>query len=122
MRPILLLAGLVLAGVSLRASGLDEQVAEAGRQWAYNIPLNYSCVKLVADALERAGSPDRAKLIEALAASTFAGHIMPYGPTRFTEGQNGGATPVNTQIQDGDIKVIFPDTFADAKAVFPTRD
>ena len=100
---------------------VQRKVAEAGRQWAYNIPLNYSCVKLVADAVTRAGA-DRAKVIEALAASEFAGHIMPYGPTKFVGGQNQGATPVNTQVQDGEIKVIFPEAFADAKAQFPTRD
>ena len=101
---------------------VQKRVAEAGRQWAYNIPLNYSCVKLVADAVMRAGGADRAKVTEALASSTFAGHIMPYGPTKFVGGQNQGATPVNTQVQDGDIKVIFPDAFADAKAQFPIRD
>lgn len=103
-------------------AAVQKRVAEAGRQWAYNVPLNYSCVKLVADAVDRAGAADRAKVIEALAASTFAGHIMPYGPTRFVNGQNQGAAPVNTQVQDGDIKVIFPDAFADAKAIFPVRD
>lgn len=94
--------------------------AEAGgRFWLYNTPLNYSCVTLLADAIERAGSTDRDKITAALASSSFAGHIMPYGPTRFEKGQNMGAAPVNTQVQGGDIKVIFPDAFADAKPVFP---
>ncbi|MBT9291508.1 ABC transporter substrate-binding protein [Prosthecodimorpha staleyi] len=96
------------------------RLAEAGgRFWLYNTPLNYSCVKLLADAIERAGSSDRAKITEALANSTFADHIMPYGPTKFVNGQNQGAAPVNTQVQNGDIKVIFPDAFSDAKPVFP---
>ncbi len=90
-----------------------------GRFWLYNTPLNYSCVRLLADAIERAGSADRGKVTEALAASTFADHIMPYGPTKFVNGQNAGAAPVNTQVQNGDIKVIFPDAFADAKPIFP---
>ena len=101
---------------------VQKAVQAAGKQWAYNVPLNYSCVGLVADAVERAGSADRAKVTEALAASTYAGHIMPYGPTRFAGGQNTGAAPVNTQVQDGDIKVIFPDAFADAKPVFPIKE
>jgi branched-chain amino acid transport system substrate-binding protein len=54
-----------------------------------------------------------------MAASTFADHIMPYGATKFENGQNTAAAPVNTQVQNGDIKVIFPDAFADAKPVFP---
>jgi branched-chain amino acid transport system substrate-binding protein len=44
---------------------------------------------------------------------------MPYGPTKFVSGQNMGAAPVNTQVQDQAIKVIFPADFADAKPVFP---
>jgi branched-chain amino acid transport system substrate-binding protein len=92
---------------------------QGGRFWLYNTPLNYSCVMLVVDAIERAGSADRGRIIEALAASTFADHIMPYGPTRFVNGQNQGAAPVNTQVQDRDIKVIFPTDFADARPVFP---
>jgi branched-chain amino acid transport system substrate-binding protein len=95
------------------------QAEQGGRFWLYNTPLNYSCVRLLADAIERAGSADRVKIIEALAASTFSDHIMPYGPTRFVNGQNTGAAPVNTQVQSGDIKVIFPTEFADARPVFP---
>ncbi len=92
---------------------------QGGRFWLYNTALNYSCVRLLADAIERAGSADRAKIIDALASSTFAGHIMPYGPTKFVNGQNQGAAPVNTQVQNGDLKVIFPSDFAEAKPVFP---
>ena len=98
---------------------LKRQVEARGRFWTYNIPLNYSAVRLVADAIERAGAPDRARVSEAIAASTFADHIMPYGPTRFENGQNGGAIPVNTQVQGGDIKVVFPREFADAQPVYP---
>ena len=102
-----------------KTAALRKQVEAAGRFWLYNTPLNYSCVLLVADAIERAASRERPKIIEAIAASTFTGHIMPYGPTKFENGQNTGAAPVNTQVQGGDIKVIFPAEFADSKPVFP---
>lgn len=102
-----------------KTAELRKQVEAMGRFWLYNVPLNYSSVRLVADAVERAGSRDRIKIIEAMAASTFADHIMPYGTTKFENGQNTAAAPVNTQVQNGDIKVIFPDSFADAKPVFP---
>ncbi len=102
-----------------KTAELRRKVEGMGRFWLYNVPLNYSSVRLVADAIERAGSRDRIKIIEAMATSTFADHIMPYGPTKFENGQNTGAAPVNTQVQNGDIKVIFPDAFADAKPVFP---
>ena len=102
-----------------RTAAVMAEVAKAGKVWLYNTPLNYSSVLLLADAIERAGAADRIKIIEALASSTFADHIMPYGPTKFVEGQNMGAQAVNTQVQNGDIKVIFPTEFANAKAVFP---
>jgi branched-chain amino acid transport system substrate-binding protein len=102
-----------------KALALRKEVEAGGNFWTYNIPMNYSAVLLLADALERAKSTDRAKIIEALASSTFDGHIMPYGPTKFVDGTNSGAAPVNTQVQGGDIKVIFPADFADAKPVFP---
>jgi branched-chain amino acid transport system substrate-binding protein len=85
----------------------------------YEPILNYSCVRLIADAIERAASADRAKVTAALAASTFEGHIMPYGPTRFVGGQNQGAQPVGTQIRGQKIEIIAPKEFASAKAVFP---
>jgi branched-chain amino acid transport system substrate-binding protein len=103
------------------ALALRRAVEAGGRFFTYNVALNYSCVKLLADAIERAGAADRGKVTEALSQSTFAGHIMPYGATRFENGQNVGAAPVNTQVQGGDIKVIFPEEFADAKPVFPVQ-
>jgi branched-chain amino acid transport system substrate-binding protein len=98
---------------------LRKEVEKSGGVWTYNIPMNYSSVMLLADALERAASTDRAKVIGALASSTLTNHIMPYGPTKFVNGQNEGAAPVNTQVQNNDIKVIYPEAFADAKPVFP---
>ncbi|MDX2101324.1 MAG: ABC transporter substrate-binding protein [Alphaproteobacteria bacterium] len=85
----------------------------------YETMLNYACMQVLADALERAASRDRGKVIEALASSTFADHIMPYGPTKFENGQNTGAQPVNTQVIKGRIEVIFPQAFASAEPVFP---
>jgi branched-chain amino acid transport system substrate-binding protein len=104
-----------------RTAELRRQVEAQNRFWLYNTPLNYSAVMLVADALERAGRADRAALITALAATggAFTRHIMPYGPTRFVNGQNQAGAPVNTQVQNNDIKVIFPRDFADAQPVYP---
>jgi branched-chain amino acid transport system substrate-binding protein len=101
------------------ALALKKQVDGMGKFFTYNVALNYSAVLLLADALERAASIDHDKIIAALETSTFDKHIMPYGPTKFVNGQNTGAAPVNTQVQGADIKVIFPEAFADAKAVFP---
>ncbi|MCZ7676231.1 MAG: hypothetical protein M5U35_10615 [Roseovarius sp.] len=46
---------------------------------------------------------------------------MPYGPTRFENGQNQGASPVGTQVQEGEIKVVRPEEFANAEARFPAN-
>jgi branched-chain amino acid transport system substrate-binding protein len=103
-----------------KAIELKKKVEAKGEFFTYEVFLNYSCVLLLADAIERAASADRAKVLAALEASTFSGHVMPYGPTKFVNGQNQGAAPVNTQIQGNDIQVIFPAAFASAKPVFPT--
>ncbi len=105
--------------LSDKAQALKKKVEAKGQFFTYEVYLNYSCVGLVADALERGASADRAKLIAALASSTWSGHIMPYGPTKFVNGQNEGAAPCNTQVQDNDIKVILPQKFANGKVIFP---
>ena len=102
-----------------KALALKKKIEEKGEFYTYEVYMNYSCVLLLADALERAGGADRAKIIGALESSTFAGHVMPYGPTKFVNGQNQGAAPVNTQVVNNDIQVIFPAAFASAKPVFP---
>jgi branched-chain amino acid transport system substrate-binding protein len=102
-----------------KALALKKKVEDRGEFYTYEVFMNYSCVLLLADAIERAASADRAKIIAALESSTFAGHVMPYGPTRFVDGQNQGSAPVNTQVLRNDIQVIFPAAFASAKPVFP---
>jgi len=102
-----------------RAQALKKKVEGKDQFFTYEVYMNYSCVNLIADALQRAGSADRAKLTAALASSTFDGHLMPYGPTKFVNGQNEGAAPVNTQVLDNDIKVVLPTAFANGKPVFP---
>ena len=102
-----------------KALALKKKVEDRGQFYTYEVYMNYSCVLLVADALSRAGAADRGKLTASLESSTFSGHVMPYGPTKFVNGQNQGAAPVNTQVLDNDIKVVLPANFAQAKPVFP---
>src|ERR1700751_3118374 len=102
-----------------KALDLKKRVEDKGQFYTYEVYMNYSCILLLADAIERAASTDRSKIAEALASSTFSGHVMPYGPTKFVDGQNQGAVPVNTQVLGKDIQVILPVQFASAKPVFP---
>ncbi len=66
--------------------------------------MNYSAVLLL-DMTVR-NRPTAPKITEALASSTFAGHVMPYGPTKFVNGQNE-RRPV-TWVIGSDIRVILP--------------
>ena len=105
-----------------RAIALRKKVeAMKDQYFTYEVFLNYQCVYLLADAIERAKSRDRAAIIDALEKSTWDKHFMPYGPTKFVNGQNTGAQPLLTQVLKGDIKVILPNTFAEAEPVFPWK-
>ena len=81
----------------------------------------YTAVRLLADAIERAKSTDRAAITNALATSTFSDHFMPYGATKFVDGQNTGAQPLMTQVLKGDIRVIVPRDYREAEPVFPLK-
>lgn len=99
-----------------------KKAAEAkGLVYTYEVFLTYNAVAYLADAIERAASTDKEKVIAALADSTWDQHGMPYGPTKMENGQNLGAQPVNTQILNSQIEVIYPAEFASAEAVFPMK-
>ncbi|HYD07305.1 MAG TPA: ABC transporter substrate-binding protein, partial [Reyranella sp.] len=102
---------------SEKAQALKKRVEAAGKEFTFEVYLAYSVVGLLADALERAGSADKEKLTAALASSTYKAELMPYGPTKFVNGQNEGAKAAVLQADKGDIKVIAPQEFAEMKAV-----
>jgi branched-chain amino acid transport system substrate-binding protein len=98
------------------------KAAEAkGLVYTYEVFLAYNAVSFLADAIGRAGSTDQDAVNAALASSTWANHGMPYGATKMVNGQNEGAQPVNTQVQKGEIEVIYPEEFASAETVFPMK-
>jgi len=104
-----------------RSADLRKRVEAQGQFFSYEVFMTYTAMKLLADAIERAKSSDRAAIIDALTASKFADHIMPYGPTQFVNGQNTGARPLMTQVQKGDIKVIVPRDFREVEPIFPLK-
>ncbi|KAF0104104.1 MAG: branched-chain amino acid transport system substrate-binding protein [Rhodospirillaceae bacterium] len=104
---------------SPQAQALKKRVEATGALFTFEVYLTYTNVMLLADALEHAGSADKEKLIAALAVSTFKAELMPYGPTKFVNGQNQGGRPATMQSLKGEIEVIAPEEFASAKAVFP---
>jgi branched-chain amino acid transport system substrate-binding protein len=104
-----------------RVAALRKRVEAKGGFFVYEFFMNYTSMWLLADALERARSAKREDVIAALESSTFANHIMPYGPTKFVNGQNQGARPLMTQVLKNDIKVIVPQEFREADPVFPWK-
>lgn len=104
-----------------RALELRKRVEAKGLFFTYEVFMTYTAVRLLADAIERAKSADRAAIIDALEKSTFADHIMPYGTTKFVGGQNQGAQPLMTQVVKGDIRVIVPRDYREVDPVFPLR-
>jgi branched-chain amino acid transport system substrate-binding protein len=105
-----------------RAWALKKRVdAMKDQFFTYEVFLNHQSVHLLADAIERARSAEREDILAALANSTWDRHFMPYGPTRFVNGQNQGAQPLMLQVLKGDIRVVLPNTFAETEPVFPWK-
>ncbi|MBU3648711.1 MAG: twin-arginine translocation signal domain-containing protein [Limnohabitans sp.] len=104
-----------------RAQDLKKRVEAKGLFFSYEVFMTYTAMMLLADAIERAKSSDRAAIIDALASSKFSNHIMPYGDTQFVNGQNMGAQPLMTQVVKGDIKVIIPRDYREVEPVFPLK-
>ena len=105
-----------------RAWALKKRVdAMDGQFFTYEVYLNYSAVHLLADAIERAKSTKRADIVAALERSSWSGHMMPYGPTKFVNGQNEGARPLMLQVLKNDIRVVRPEAYAETGPVFPWK-
>ena len=104
-----------------RSAELRKRVEANGLFYTYEIFNTYTAMMLLADALHRARSADRAAITDALEKSTFSDHFMPYGPTKFVNGQNIGAQPLMTQVAKNDIKVIVPREYREIDPVFPLR-
>jgi len=101
------------------ALALQQKTNDAGLFFSYEVFLAYTATMFAMDAIERAGSADRAAITAAMAQSTWDGSIMPYGPTVMENGQNTGARPLVTQVQGKEIVVIEPAEYAGASAIFP---
>ena len=104
-----------------RAADLRKRVEAKNLFFSYEIFNTYASMLVLADAIGRAKSTDKAAINDALANSTFSDHFMPYGATKFVNGQNTGAQPLMTQVAKGDIKVIIPRDYREIDPVFPLR-
>ena len=98
---------------------MRKRVEAKGDLFTFEVYCAYNAVKCYADGLERAKTQDKEKVIAALEVSTWADHFMPYGPTKFVNGQNSGGRAVLLQASKTDIDVVWPNEFAAVKPVFP---
>jgi branched-chain amino acid transport system substrate-binding protein len=105
--------------LSPKAQAMRKAVEAKGGLFTFEVYCGYNAVKCYADAVERAKSADKEKVIAALETSTWSDHFMPYGPTKFVNGQNQGGRAVLLQATKTDIDVVWPNEFAGAKPVFP---
>ena len=102
-----------------KAQAMRKAVEARGGLFTFEVYCGYNAVKCYADAIERARSAEKDKVIAALETSTWSDHFMPYGPTKFVNGQNQGGKGALLQATRTDIDVVWPNQFASAKAVFP---
>ena len=98
---------------------MRKRVEAKNTLFTFEVYCAYNSIKLFADAVQRAASADKDKVIAALETSTWSDHFMPYGPTKFVNGQNQGGRAVLLQASKTDIDVVWPNEFAAVKPVFP---
>ena len=104
---------------SARAQAMRKAVEAKGGLFTFEVYCGYNAVRCYVDAVERAKSAEREAVITALENSTWSDHFMPYGPTKFVNGQNQGGRAVLLQASKTDIDVVWPNEFASTKPIFP---
>jgi branched-chain amino acid transport system substrate-binding protein len=83
----------------------------------YQIAQASAAVYVYMDAFQRAGSIDKEKVRDAIAATDL---MTFYGPIKFSEAGNNIAKPmVLRQIQNGEYRVVAPSKFASHKINWP---
>ncbi len=76
----------------------------------------YACVQIVANAIEKAGTLDREKVRDAMAATDM---MTVVGPVTFNPDGTGKVLNPLIQWQDGKLQLVWPADQASAKLVYP---
>ncbi len=106
-------------------SALTQKVAadyekRFGEQLTTDSGWAYQGVMVVADILERAGSTDPDKFVEAAHKTNIKEHVTSGGNIQFSEnGDNIGASTAMIQIRDGRARVVLPKEIAETQLVYP---
>jgi branched-chain amino acid transport system substrate-binding protein len=77
---------------------------------------SYACVQIVANAIEQAGSLDREKIRDAMAAT---GMTTVVGPVRFNPDGTGQVRAVMVQWLDGTQELVWPKEFSTKPFAYP---
>jgi branched-chain amino acid transport system substrate-binding protein len=84
--------------------------------------LAYDAVNVIAQALQTAASADPTAVRDAIASGEVDTLLASGGPITFDEkGENRNAIPILMQVQDGTIRQVHPDSFAEAAPVYPAQ-
>lgn len=83
--------------------------------------LSYQAMEIVAAGLESAGSADRDALRDGMSQVSIDDPLIANdGPIEFDEtGENINARPILLQVQDGEIRQVWPEEFQQAEVIFP---
>ena len=82
--------------------------------------LAYDAVRVIADALERAGDASPQAVRDAIAETDLESLIAQEGPITFDEkGDNEGAAPILMQVLDGRVQQVYPSEYAEAEPAYP---
>lgn len=98
--------------------------AYPGRTPEYWVPLAYTNLMTVVDAIKRAGSTEKEKLIAAMEKTDYN---SPLGKMTFKKSEEGGLhqaidEQIITQWQAGVSHVVYPASKATGKLIYPTPD
>jgi branched-chain amino acid transport system substrate-binding protein len=98
--------------------------AYPGRTPEYWVPLAYTNLMTVVDAIKRAGSTEKEKLIAAMEKTDYN---SPLGRLTFKKSEEGGLhqaidEQIITQWQGGVSHVVWPANKATSKLIYPTPD
>jgi branched-chain amino acid transport system substrate-binding protein len=105
----------------------DRHVARFGANMTEDSAAYYQCFYIIVDALERIKTLTTKDLRDAIAATNITdinnkAMMIPYKSLRFDEtGQNQAATAMVVQIQEGKLRLVYPEQIAepDAKLIWP---
>jgi branched-chain amino acid transport system substrate-binding protein len=97
-----------------RAPNCKKRVEAKGLFFTYEIFMTYTAVRCWPMRSSGPSRPTAPPSSPRWRRAPSADHFMPYGPTKFVDGQNTGAQPLMTQVLKGDIKVIVPRDYREA--------